>query len=60
MKIMIGLLALSLLSMTAVNASGGGKKKKKAKAQATCQKACSETQDCQKTVKYPLNIKKGM
>ena len=51
-KILLGVLALSLISGVSF-ASDGGKKKAKKKAKIECTKNCPETKDCKKTAKCP-------
>ena len=50
-KILIGFLALSLMS-TAVYA-GGGRKKANKKAKVECSKGCPDSKDCRKDAKCP-------
>lgn len=50
-NIIVGFIALTMMSTTAVYAGGG---KKKAKAKTVCTKTCPETKDCRKDAKCPV------
>jgi len=50
-KIIFPMLALALLTSTAVSAEGG--KSKKAATTKTCDKGCPKTKDCSKTADCP-------
>ena len=52
-KILFSILAISLLSTTAVFADGGKKAAKKQATNKTCPKGCPKTKDCSKNCPIP-------